>query len=566
MSWIPLARLLDPTWDNRPVTLDGLDLRALQASAANLAGELRRRRWTRVAVVTDDAWRLAVALWGGWSAGAVVYLAGTLGSDSASRLGDQVDGWLGEGTTLPDALDPIGPWPEHAPVAGPLPSDQPCLIVWTSGSTGVPAAVPKSLDQLETEVLAQEAVFGARLGQACVLGTVSAQHLYGLLFRLLWPLCAGRPFDRAQCSFPEDLIARTGGVDRALWVTSPALLRRMGDGLAWASAAGRVVMVSSSGGPLPADTAAHVQARLGVRPTEIYGSSETGGVAWRDLDAWWRPLPGVDVSVNPEGCARVRSDFLPPGEVVDTADAITLVDGGFLLQGRQDRIAKIEEKRVSLVAVEAALTEHAWVSDAAVQLVPIAPSRLGAVVVLSPEGLRAFLEQGRKAVTDVLRVTVRSRVEPIAVPRRFRLRAEVPRNSQGKLDGPAIAAILAAPLPVMPTVAQVTRAADDQVTLRLVVEPDLACFQGHFPTLPILPGVVQIDWAARFAREHLGLDGRFAGMENVKFARMIRPGAVVELTLERDADGARLTFRYAAGQVEVSRGRLLLQPSDAPVT
>lgn len=563
MSWIPLARLLEPGWDNRPVTLDGLDLRALQDGAARLAAELRRRGWTRVAVVTDDAWRLAVALWGGWSAGAVVYLAGTLGSDSAARLADQVDGWLGEGTALPDALDPIGPWPAAPASNQPLDVDRPCLIVWTSGSTGAPVAVPKSLAQLETEVAAQEVVFGARLGQAAVLGTVSAQHLYGLLFRLLWPLCAGRPLDRAQCSFPEDLIAKTGRLDHALWVTSPALLRRMGDGLAWASAVGRVVMVSSSGGPLPSDTASQIQARLGVRPTEIFGSSETGGVAWRDVDLWWRPLPGVDVSVNADGCARVRSDFLPPGEVVDTADAITLVDGGFLLQGRQDRIAKIEEKRVSLVAVEAALTEHAWVSDAAVQLVPVAPSRLGAVVVLSDQGLRAFLEQGRKAVTDVLRATVRARVEPIAVPRRFRLRAEVPRNSQGKLDGPAIAAILAAPLPVMPTLAQAA-AVDGQVTLRLVVEPDLACFQGHFPTLPILPGVVQIDWAVRYAREHLGLNGRFSGMENIKFAQMIRPGDTVELTLERDPDGRRLGFRYACGVAEVSRGRLLfLDPADA---
>ena len=36
MSWIPLARLLEPGWDNRPVTLDGLDLRALQDAAARL--------------------------------------------------------------------------------------------------------------------------------------------------------------------------------------------------------------------------------------------------------------------------------------------------------------------------------------------------------------------------------------------------------------------------------------------------------------------------------------------------------------------------------------------------
>lgn len=560
MTWIPLHELLAPRWPDRPVTVDGQDLRALQETSARLAAEVRRRGWTRVAVVTDDVWRLAVSLWGCWSAGATVYLAGTLGTDSVSRLTGEVDGWVGEAGSSTDLLDPLSAPPCAQGPAPTLDTDRPCLVVWTSGSTGAPVAVPKSLAQLESEVRAQELVFGARLGQAAVLGTVSAQHLYGLLIRVLWPLCAGRPIDREQRAFPEDLIQHTAAHPRAVWVTSPAMLRRMGEGLAWASAQGRVAMVFSSGGPLPPETAASIEGALGVRPTEIYGSSETGGVAWRDHDPWWRPLPGVEVTVNEEGCARVRSDFLPPGTVVDTADAITPVEGGFVLQGRRDRIAKIEEKRISLAAVESALVDHAWVSDAAVQLVPVAPSRLGAVVVLSDAGLEAFRTQGRKAVTDVLRATVRARVEPIAVPRRFRLRHEVPRTSQGKLDGPAIASILEAPLPVLPTVLVRSQDGAASCLLRLVVEPDLACFQGHFPALPILPGVTQIDWAARFAREHLGVRGTFAGMEGVKFAQMIRPGVVVDLSLERTDDGARVQFRYRSATGELSQGVLRWAP------
>jgi len=35
------------------------------------------------------------------------------------------------------------------------------------------------------------------------------------------------------------------------------------------------------------------------------------------------------------------------------------------------------------------------------------------------------------------------------------------------------------------------------VRLELAVAPDLPCFEGHFPGVPVLPGVVQLDW--RFA-------------------------------------------------------------------
>ncbi|MCO6705214.1 AMP-dependent synthetase, partial [Streptomyces sp. CHB9.2] len=75
----------------------------------------------------------------------------------------------------------------------------------TSGSSGEPKLIAKQLFQLANEVAALECLWGASLGAATVLGSVSTQHIYGLLFRVLWPLCAGRPFARQALPYTEEL-------------------------------------------------------------------------------------------------------------------------------------------------------------------------------------------------------------------------------------------------------------------------------------------------------------------------------------------------------------------------
>jgi 3-hydroxymyristoyl/3-hydroxydecanoyl-(acyl carrier protein) dehydratase len=96
-----------------------------------------------------------------------------------------------------------------------------------------------------------------------------------------------------------------------------------------------------------------------------------------------------------------------------------------------------------------------------------------------------------------------------------------------------------------------------QVAIDLHIPAALDHFPGHFPDLPLLPGIVQIDWAVRFARDYLPVAGEFTMLENIKFQAVLRPDAQVELTLYWDAEKRHVEFTYATERRKYSSGRLV---------
>ena len=90
----------------------------------------------------------------------------------------------------------------------------------------------------------------------------------------------------------------------------------------------------------------------------------------------------------------------------------------------------------------------------------------------------------------------------------------------------------------------------------LSVEAGLLVFQGHFPGDPVLPGIAQVDWAARFGAEAFGPLGPFQAVTDLKFMDIIRPGETVRLRLALDPARTTLRFAYQLGDVRKSSGTL----------
>jgi 3-hydroxymyristoyl/3-hydroxydecanoyl-(acyl carrier protein) dehydratase len=102
-----------------------------------------------------------------------------------------------------------------------------------------------------------------------------------------------------------------------------------------------------------------------------------------------------------------------------------------------------------------------------------------------------------------------------------------------------------------------------RVLLELTVPADLLYLDGHFDAAPVLPGVVQVDWAIHYGEMYLGRAGVFAGMHALKFQQMIRPECPVRLELSRDAAKGSLAFRYFSEAGAHASGRILYGPDPA---
>ena len=543
-----------------------------RADVAGNAARLRRAGCRRGLLVTQDAYWGAVGLFALIHAGAEAILPPNGQPGTIAGLSGAWDVLLcdrpppGDGSAL--VLEPGG---EGMPLGAVDPAAP--VTVFTSGSTGEAKRVAKTLALLEREAATLDRVLGPFVpGGARVHGTVTHQHVYGLAFRLCWPLASGRVIAGPAHELWEGALSALSTGD--VLVTSPAHLSRM-EGIAPLDPARRPSLVLSAGAPLAEGAAGDAAAVFGVPVTEIFGSTETGAMALRhrtDPDPAWRPLPGVLVEPAGDGLLRVRTPFVAGDGLFEGADRIAVADGGgFRLLGRADRIVKVEGKRVSLTEVEALLRALPEVADAAVIDLTHPVPRLAAVVVPSAEGAVRLETLGAFRFGRLLRRALAATQESAGLPRHWRFVDALPSGPLGKRRRADIASLFedtalmdhstgdhSSGRPTEPEV-RAMRPLPDGMALDLFLPAELAQLDGHFPGMPIVPGVAQIDWAAKLAARHLGAGDGVARKFQVKFRRVTVPETTVTLTLRHVPARRRLTFEYRAAGEVLTTGSIALE-------
>ena len=302
--------------------------------------------------------------------------------------------------------------------------DHLCALSFTSGSTGDPKPVPKSWQTI-VESTARNAL--AYLGERSVCGnivaTVPCAHMYGLETTIFLPLRIDVLVHPARPLFAADLrrYLQELAAPRVI-VTTPLHARALITGNPVFPPVDTVIVATS---PLDTELARSIERCFGAEVREIYGSTETGTLAFRNTSAesFWRLISGFEQRVTDDGRTFIRADFLP-GEV-ELPDLLHWRNPhSFELKGRRSDIIKMAGKRGSLLELNRILLSIPGVRDGII----FQPSEAGedqrlAALVVAPELDR------KRILTDL-----RARVDDVFLPRPLIAVESLPRESSGKLS------------------------------------------------------------------------------------------------------------------------------------
>ena len=274
----------------------------------------------------------------------------------------------------------------------------------------------------------------------------------------------------------------------------------------------------SATAPLPAPLASDIEKMLGADLREIFGTTETGSIGWRNTaheDAF-HLLHGMDLTQQGD-TSRVSAPHIFPPFVLP--DRLAAVGGdGFRIAGRSNDIVNVAGKRMSLAGMNAILAEIEGVMDGAF-LAPVddagGPVNRMIAFVVAP---------GRSA--DEIRLALRGLLDNAFLPRRVIFVDALPRNAAGKL-----------PLNEFKRFAFTTLARLDgaERIVRFAAEENF--FADHFPGNPIVPGAVLLDEANDLLCESLGGPVGAIELVSARFPDSARPGEDCRFRLDAGAKG-----------------------------
>jgi long-chain acyl-CoA synthetase len=441
--------------DRPALVWDGgaLSRRQLERRAGGFARGLRAagvKAGDRVALLVPNGSAFAVALLGGWKAGAVVApLNPLLAADERRRVLAHLE---------PAAvIESAGAEAEEDQRAGP--GGAAALVLYTSGSTGRPKGAVLSHEALDFANRSWAGPVMALAEDDVVLAALPLSHSYGLNGALLAPLLAGAAVAVLERFSPEEALAAIARHRVTVFPGVATMFRRLLDTPDLARADLSSLRLAAAGAaPCPWELVTEWRRRTGVRILRGYGMTELfRPISYlvrdpTDLpDSVGRAVPGVE--------ARAVDDAgepVPPGEAGElwirspaamsgylgapeetravlsdgwfrTGDLATIsAEGWIRIAGRKRELILRGGYSVVPAEVEAALLTHPAVAEAAV--IGVADPDLG-------EEVAAFvtLRPGVTARPEELIAHCRERLAGYKYPRRVAVVDALPRSGSGKV-------------------------------------------------------------------------------------------------------------------------------------
>ncbi len=311
------------------------------------------------------------------------------------------------------------------------------LSLFTGGSTGSPKIWSKTAANIFSEALFMVQEFGI-VEEDTLAATISPCHIYGLLFSVIVPLMASASVLAETPLFPAEIAECVKKNNVTVFISVPAHYRVLNG----RKTSEKLRIAFSSAGMLAEEDSLAFSKQNKVPVVEVYGSTETGGLASRNrfaCEKYFTPLKPVRWQIRGQRL-YVQSPFISPDVPVNKENLFLSGDKVrscgetcFSLHGRADAVTKVGGERVDLDEVRDVLQQQPGVKECVV--IGIADktgrgNRIGALV--RGEGIQ--LTRIRKELPSLL--------ETAALPRILKETAAIPTTGSGKYDREAILRLL----------------------------------------------------------------------------------------------------------------------------
>lgn len=278
------------------------------------------------------------------------------------------------------------------------------FLYFTSGSTGFPVGALKTKNNLLDEIEVTTRLL-KKHNIKKVIVTVPFVHLYGTLFGLLYPLANDIDIIIKDHFLPNDLLDFIE--EGSLVVTTPLYIKSLNRISSTKDLKGSIFVTSTA--PLLPDVAKEFNEKFNTHIIQIFGSTETGGVAYKyDDGSLWTPMGRVEISKNENEELKVKSpyisnvlyekEFKTTNHQMQMFDYIEIQNNQFRLLGRSSQILKVAGKRYSTLQIENILEEIKEIEKAIVHVKRDSKNLKEEIVCITLESKKEFTSKEIKEI------------------------------------------------------------------------------------------------------------------------------------------------------------------------
>lgn len=387
---------------------------------------------------------------------------------------------------------------------------------FTSGSTGEPQNIQKNLYNLEVEARTTIEEFNLKSDRIFV-ATTSWAHSFGIVFDFILPFGYGCRINKKRIDFPEQLDFE----DKYILISTPSFMEKLAKyDYTFYKSPEKIFLAGAKLKPEIIDYFKQYTDLI-----DIYGSTETGNIAYKRGYTNFTPFKDVEVTTDNKSQAIIKSEYFPQEQAL-LSDIIEFVnDKEFVFKKRSDRIVKVFEKRISLDEIETNLKKHNKVKDCYCFMYN---DKLACIV--STDDISLEKADLKHFLTNYGEV----------VPKKWRLVDELPKTATGKIDRSKLLKLFgmnqSLPFVISKTIEH------NEANITLIFKRSSNFFNGHFDMMSILPGVVQLYYAKFFADNIFNIEIPPKEVKRVKFSNIIRPDTPVTLTLKNNENSVEFAY------------------------